>query len=332
MPKRRSAVEQRKEQITAQIQHLHTQFSAKTRQDYTTEFRYEMWLKQSNNLIDELLDEITALNEPGEYNELPMAIVADELGLSLHQVKNLIKIGEIEVTGRRAHERVSRKELERLAKLGTDEILKRSRQNVDEVFIQAVASLRNGDLDMAEESYRRLKARQSIIGNQALATEIAIHLVKGMYEKVGQVVRFIHKEKFYDRLTIGTYLAEFLRDVHFKDRNARTDMLHLIKPLINSEVKESIRTSKAPDDLQFAAMYISEVVIEGLEEFFMRSSLSTSQRAEFYQLMRDRIFSALYAEAHSFASFKSKAFIITTKQRVPYYWEPARLIEILHED
>jgi hypothetical protein len=136
---KRSAVELRREQITAQVEHLLGQLSSKTRKDFTTDFRHENCKRRSHSLIDELRAELSSLEDPGDYDELPAAVIADELGLRLDQIRELIRLGEVEATGRRTHERVSRRELERLAYMGTGEILKRAEESADVVFEQAVS-------------------------------------------------------------------------------------------------------------------------------------------------------------------------------------------------
>jgi hypothetical protein len=80
MPKKRSAVEQRREQIVAQVERLRRRLASRTRKDYSTNFHYERWVAQSNALIDELLAELSVLEDPGEYDQLPPAVVAEELG------------------------------------------------------------------------------------------------------------------------------------------------------------------------------------------------------------------------------------------------------------
>jgi hypothetical protein len=277
-----------------------------------------------------LLDELSALDYPGEYDELPVAIVADELGLRLDQIRKLIKVGEIEATGRRAHERVSRKELGLLAELGTEEILRRARQNVKEVLGQAVAHLKRGDVDAAERSYRRLRARQSCIGNNALATEIAIKLSKGEREESEEAIKFILTDKPYDRLEIGAHLLEFIRDVSFKGHRERRNALRLVRKLINDENEGTARVGDTADSLQLSARYISMVVYEGVVEILNRSS-AVDIRGEILKVINERIFSAMFAEAHSYDSVTCRAFILAAKRRVPNYWEPAELVEELRE-
>lgn len=330
MPQKRSAVEQRREQIDSQVEHLRRRLSSRTRKDYTSDFHYERWVRQSRALIDELLEELSALDEPGEYDELPLAVVADELDLPLDQLRQLIKLGDVEVSGRRAHERVSRGELERLAGLGVDEMLRRSTQGTDAIFGEAVTQLRRGDVTSAERSYRRLKARQSCVGNHALAVEVAIKLTKGLYDEAGRVIKFVLTEKSYERVVIGAYLAEFVRGAYFKDEDARTVISDLLRPLLGAH-SNIAQTDRASEDLQATAMLITSVVVEGLEELKVQPS-SADQREEFYRMLRDRVFAVLYAQANSQTSMKCRMFILAAEQRLPRYWEPAGLPEELRED
>jgi hypothetical protein len=330
MHEKRSAVEQRRGQITAQVERLRRQLASKTRKDYSTDFRYETWIKQSRALIDELFDELSILDEPGEYDELPFAVVADELGLRLDQIRLLIKFGEVEATGRRAHERVSRRELERLATLEAGELLRLAAQDADAVFHEVVAQLRGGDVTSAERSYQRLKARQTCVGNHALATEVAIKLTKGMYEEADRAIRFILTEKPYDRVPIGECVAEFVRGVCFRDDGVRAIISDVLKPLVAIPPKAT-QAEGTTEDLQAAAMCITAVVVEGLEES-LRQSSSALPRGELRELIRDRIFTALYAEANSPTSTKSRQFILDVRQKLTQFWEPAKLLEQLRED
>jgi hypothetical protein len=328
--KKRSAVDLRREQLAAQLEHLRSQLASKSRKDFTTDFRHEAWIKQSHDLIDELSAELSALEEPGEYDELPAAVIADEIGLSLAQVRQLIRLGEVEAAGRRAHERVSQRELERLASMGGDEIIKRADESVDVVFGQAVSQLRSGDLLSTETSYRRLQARESCIGNYALATEVAIKLAKGLYEEAERVISFILTEKSYDRAVVSEHLAKFAGEVCFKDGDAWAIISRLLKPLVELSPLPATK-SRTNDDLQVTAMYVTSVVVEGIKET-VSLSLSVGQRAEFYRGVRERIFTALYAEAYYGTSLKSRMFVNSAKQKLPHYWEPARLMDELSED
>ena len=64
MPRKISAIEQRRRQITAQVERLHCRLASRTRKDYSTEFHYERWVAQSHALIEELLAELSVLEDP----------------------------------------------------------------------------------------------------------------------------------------------------------------------------------------------------------------------------------------------------------------------------
>jgi hypothetical protein len=330
MPRKKSAVEQRREQILKQVEHLRTRLATKSRRDYTSDFRYQTWLKLSHQLIDELLGELNELDEPGEYDALPVAVVSDELGLRLKDVRLLIRLGDIETTGRIAHERVSREELERLAALGAAELMRLSRQDAPAVFEETVVCLRRGDVCAAERSYRRVRARQSVIGTHALAAEIAIKLARGMYDEAQRVIGFVLMEKFDERSAVGTYLTEFLRGVCFKDPAAEASTFLLLKPLFAGDPDARARMGTAVSDLQSRAMYITAAIKRDIGDLVLR--LPTNEREGVDRLLLNAVFSALYAEAHSHASINSGTYVLSIKQMIPPYWFPAQLHEELGED
>lgn len=330
MPRKRSAVEQRRKQILKQVEHLRARLATKSRKDYTSDFRYQTWLKLSRELIDELLGELNELDEPGEYDALPPAVVSDELGLRLEDVRLLIKLGEIEAIGKRSHERVSREELGRLAGLGAAELMGLARQDAPAVFKEAVTYLRRGDVSAAQRSYKRLKARQSVIGTHALATEIAIKLARGKYDEAEHVIRFVLTEKLDDRSAVGAYLTEFLRGVCFREPEAEANTLRLLKPLFAGASYARTWTGTFASELQSHAMYITTAIKRGIGDLVVQ--LPAHERAGIDRLLLNAVFSTLYAEAHSHSSIKSATFVLSIKQMIPHYWIPAQLHEELSED
>lgn len=139
-----SAVDKRKLEITRQLEHLRSQLAKKSPASYANENIYRRQLARSRELISELEGELLILNDPGEYDELPSAVVADELGLNCDQVRGLIKLGEIAATGDPAHERINRGELERIINLGVPELLRLGREESVEIFEQATPHLQSG--------------------------------------------------------------------------------------------------------------------------------------------------------------------------------------------
>jgi hypothetical protein len=191
MPRKRSAVEQRREQIIAQVERLRQRLASRTRKDYTSDFHYERWVAQSNVLIDELLAELSVLDDPGEYDQLPPAVAAEELGTTTARVRLLIKGGEIMASGKPAHEYVSREELAEACEVGVKELMRRLDQEACEIFEESVAYLHQGRLLLAEKSRRRLIARETIAGAFALPYETALLLARVDLDEVEARLTFI---------------------------------------------------------------------------------------------------------------------------------------------
>jgi hypothetical protein len=126
-----------------------------------------------------LLAELSVLNDPGEYDQLPPAVVAEELGTTTAKVRLLIKGGEILASGKPAHEYISREDLAEACKVGVKELIHRLTQEADEIFEESVEYLHQGQQRLAERACRRLVARESIAGAFALPYETAFLLARG---------------------------------------------------------------------------------------------------------------------------------------------------------
>jgi hypothetical protein len=130
---RRPAVEIRREQIHKQLAKLREEQAAKTRKHYKSDHGYEQAHNRRADTIDRLEQELSMLDDPGEYNELPIAVVADELGLTMNRVSLLIGGSEIEASDE-SQEFVTRDELARAVEAGVKELLRLSDQEAAEVF------------------------------------------------------------------------------------------------------------------------------------------------------------------------------------------------------
>ena len=84
---RLSPIEQRKQQIAKQIDELRQRVATKTRRDFKTDQGYEQWRKHWPERLAKLEAELSILNDPGEYDSLPTAVVAEELGLNIGLVE-----------------------------------------------------------------------------------------------------------------------------------------------------------------------------------------------------------------------------------------------------
>lgn len=281
-------------------------------------------------LFDELADELSALEDPGCYDELPVAVVADELGLSLKQVHRLIIAGEVEATGRRAHERVSREELGMLVALGAEELLRRMSHVPEAAFNSFVRQLHSGNLPAAERERRRITAKQTCVGPYSLAAEIAFDLAKGRYDAAIRVVDFVVSEVPEGRHEVCTNLVKVISGVHFCDDEAKVNALRMLETLAGSVAHETVWSESDSDSLQSRARYIASVIESELEGPYIPRA--PDHLPELSHFVRNAVYSALYAEARSQTSLKCRLFLLAHKRAPPQFREPATLLKSLRED
>lgn len=189
----KSEVEKRSAQIVLQLDRIRLRLARKADGRYANEGTYKYQQRRAIQLIADLEDELSMLSCPGEYAELTVATVADELGLTYKQIRGLIRSGEIEATGKVAHERVSRVEMERIAALGGAELLRLGRQESVEIFEEAVPYLQDGDLEFSEGAYRRLKGRGAWGVAYAPAFLLCLELAKGEFDNASDTIRLIQE-------------------------------------------------------------------------------------------------------------------------------------------
>jgi hypothetical protein len=190
-----SEVEKRRQQIGQELDRVQLRLAQKTARHYPSEAAYKYQQRRARELVADLESELSALECPGEFDELPVATVADEMGITCNQVRHLIKLGEIEATGNAGHERVSREELERITALGAAELLLFSRQECAEIFEQSIPYLQNADIELAERAYRRLNARGSWREAYMPAFLVSLQVVKEEFNNALFTVRLIQKNE-----------------------------------------------------------------------------------------------------------------------------------------
>ena len=184
MSPRSRPIAQRTRTVTDRISRLREQLSSRTRDAFAKDSHYRIWVEKTNELLSELEGELSVLNEPGEYDWLPPAVVAEELGTTTEKVRQLIKGGEILAEGKPAHEYVSRDELAAACEAGLTELLRRLGQEPPQIFEESLVYLHQGQMGLAERACRRLVARESMAGTFALPYETAFHLARGELNEV----------------------------------------------------------------------------------------------------------------------------------------------------
>lgn len=319
-----SPIEGRKRQIDQQLGQLRVQLATKTRQYYKTEQIFAREQRRARELIAELEAELSALNCPEEYEELPVAVVAEELELPTQHLRQLIKLGDVVATGKPAHERIDRGELARLAGLGASELLRLAGQEPAEIFKEAVRYLQPLDRASAERAYRRLEAREAWHGPHAPAYLVALELIRGDFENALTSLTYISEiTDHYKRTSTFSNLERILQELKPESREARALCAEILR-LIHSYPRAGLRQ---PTDtpLRLSAWTNNELIARAdvlaaavLSETMNhqprtgRQSLhagTSSGEQAFSLLVRDAIYTALYAEATSEAAALSRAYL-----------------------
>jgi hypothetical protein len=280
------------------------------------------------------------LDSPGEYNELPLAVVADELGQTTHQLIDLIKLGEIEASGKLPHARISREELEELAELGAAEMQRRSAQPAEEIFEEAVKHLRQGDQRYAERAYRRLYAREAWQGTYAPALLAGLELFRGEIEDALSTIQFIsEREDPLWRTTTMIHLRRILREVKFKEGSSQELCSHLLMVtegntgLTRRNKVSQIQLGEETECLRHLAIYLAAAVENELYRFRAtrryrgRTTLYIKDEQELASLIRSAIYTALYAESICDNSLDGRLYVGAIKATILRQHDPLTLLK-----
>jgi hypothetical protein len=331
MPRKISAVEQRREQINAQVERLRHRLASRTRKDYSTDFHYERWVARSNALIDELLAELSVLEEPGEYDQLPPAVVAEELGTTTAKVRQLIKSGEILASGSTAHEYISREELVAACETGVKRLLQHLSQGSEEIFEESVVYLHQGHLQLAERACKRLIARETIIGLFALPYETGLLLARAELDEVVARLRFIAKSEYHERAHFVRNIRRILRGMSYKNQAARA----IAERFLCGDDELKVETRKVLgtklDEQQQLAMFIATVVFSEVDRRW-KKRLNEYQSEELREIVQNSVYSSLYAHESYDRLASSREYVNSIRVLMPPYYKPATLLDGLVTD
>jgi hypothetical protein len=341
-----SPIQLRKQQIAKEIEKVHERAAAKTRRHFKTDKGYDEWRRRQVDKIAELEEELSILDDPGEYDELPAAVVAEELGLSLDQVNSMLWGGELEPSDTSEgskRDRISRAELERALEVGVEELLRMSAQESYEIFNEAVRHVHAGDLGKAEKAYRRIEARDGYRGLRVPALGIAIELLKGDVEGAQSSLRIWLDTSQESLAVLFTYLGRLLRGMRLLEHGAQVVCEQILAVAEGADIRPyhhlnlpSQQVGKRLGETQQRAMYLASAVQRSLKRYrhvqqfkFYHDRTSKMREAEFETIIRNAIYTALYAEATSEESAASKFYMNSIKGLILVWWAPAELMEHL---
>jgi tetratricopeptide (TPR) repeat protein len=343
---RRPPIAQRKEQITREIEKLESEFEKKTRRHFKTEEGLDNWRAKNGEKIAELREEGAVLEDPGPYNEIPLAIAAEELGLTLDEINSIAGDNLLEISTRTHYfigSRITRSELERLHEVGAGELLRLANQELDEIFEDAIGYFHAGDLKRAEKAAKRIESRVTYTPYM-LICELALELLKGEYENAISSIRYICRMDDMEAAALLADLGRVLRVMKLRGHGTeglREQMLAITEgtkfnPFDKGYWGGSKQVGMSLDENQKHAMFLATAVKRALDRYkftrqfrFYNSRTSEMRDEEFEGIIKDALYTALQAESTYYESAASKMYVDKLVASLPKWWVPAEQISLL---
>lgn len=157
---KQTPIEQRRGQIERELEKLRLPKNQKTRKDFKSDENFENWQKKQGEKFFELNEELIILDNPAEYNEIPLAVAAMELGVTLNEMMSIVSEDLVETSSSGAYQagaRITREELARAIEIGAEELVRIAEQSIEEIFEDAIKFIHAGNLEVAEKAYERIE-------------------------------------------------------------------------------------------------------------------------------------------------------------------------------
>lgn len=345
---RQSPIEKRREQIEKDIAVVHIQIREKTVRDFKSHADYEAFTERRANKLYALNEELAILERPEEYNEIPLAIVAEELGLTLTDILDFVKQGLLEISweaSQSAGSRVTRAELGRAIEIGKEELLRVAGQTEEVVFSDGLQFLRDRDVFAAERCNERIWGFGGYEKPYWRSYEIGVELISGRFDDLRSSLERIGARDLEDLAAIVPALRAVAEAVAPVD-NVTAVFIERILAFTNGiklkPFDQTFQTHSGTDyysrmdENQRHAMFISNVVFVAIEKYKFSKRLveirgwgSGPKQEELERVIRNAVYTALESEATYHESPSSKLFVDKFVELFPKRWVPAEHLELL---
>jgi hypothetical protein len=348
-PPKQSPIEQRRTQIEKELEKLRLPKNQKIRRDFKSDESFENWQKKQGEKFFELNEELIILDNPADYNEIPLAVAATEIGVTLNEMLDIISEGLIKTSfdgAYKASARISREELALAIGLGSEELLRIINQDVDEIFADAVNYLHNSNPEAAQKAYDRIDKHYSCIHPHAIAIEVGIHLFHRNYEEVRSSLNFIARRREDSELAeFLTSLKPIIKSLPLLDHLGeviKEQIIAVTEGMKQDPFDDSYSSWRSTeyfsqmDENQRHAMLLSSVVLAAVQRYNFSKRLrrwegysSDPKDEEIERVIRNAIYTALEAESTYYDSPSSKLFVDNYVELFPQRWTPAEHIVLL---
>jgi hypothetical protein len=349
---KQTPIEQRRAQIEKELEKLRLPKNQKTPRDFKTGDGFENWQERQATKLLELNEELIILDNPSDYNEIPLAIAATELGVTLNEMMQIVseELVETSFDGEyRAGARITREELARAIEIGADEMVRIAEQSIEEIFEDAVQFLHARNIEAAEKAHERMNRFGYESSYQYWITcGIGIELLKGDYNGLSRSFWFVDS---YDEIRLAATLDKLRRVVEgIKPANhlaavVREQILAVAEGKKATPFDRTYSTWGSSeyfsqmDENQRHAMLFSSVVLSAVKKYNFSKRMrkwngysSDPKDEEMERVIRNAIYTALEAESTYYDSPSSKLFVDKFVELFPKRWKPAEHITLLPQN
>lgn len=347
---RQSPIQKRREQIETEIEKVRKEVQEKTARDFRSTDHFEAFQERRALKLYALNEELAILERPEEYNEIPLAIVAEELGVTLADVlgfarQGLLDLGSDEPIS--SASRITREELGRAIDVGAEELLRVAAQTEEEVFIDGLQFLRDRNIVLAERCLERIWGFKGYGIPYWTCYSIGVELITGRFDELKSSLGYMGNRDIEDLAAaipvlkavaeavtpVDNVSAVFIeRILAFTDGIKETPFEQTFRSYAGTDYYSSM------DENQRHAMFISNVVFEALSKYKFAKDVvkirgwgSGPNQEELERVIRNAVYTAFEAESTYHESPSSKLFVDKFVELFPKRWIPAEHIELLPE-
>lgn len=344
---KQTPIEQRRSQIEKELEKLRLLKNQKTRKDFKSDENFENWKERQGVKFFELNEELIILSSPTEYNEIPLAIAATELGVTLNEMLQIVNEELIETSfdgEYRAGARINRDELARAVEVGADELVRIAEQPVEEVFEDGLQHLRDINVEAAEKVLERIYSFDyRSYFPYSIAYSTALDLAQGDYSSIS--FGFINSYHDSDLAAILGALRRAVEIINPGDHIAavvREQILAVAEGKKKTPFDQSYSSwggtefFSQMDENQRHVMMLASVVLAAIEKYNFKKRMSkwsgwasSPKDEEFERVIRNAIYTVPEAESTYHDSPTSKLFVDKYVELFPKRWALAERIVLL---
>ncbi|MEJ7849363.1 MAG: hypothetical protein WKF92_14880 [Pyrinomonadaceae bacterium] len=289
------------------------------------------------------------LDSPEAYAEIPIAVAAIELGMTLNEMLGVVREGILELSFKsifREGTRVSRDELSRAIGIGAAELLRIAGQNLGEIFYDPLCHLHAVNIEAAEKTLERMERFRDYSSPYPTVYQAGVEFIRGDFAGAMSSIEHIGGSDIGEAAALLRPLKAMAEALTVEDHPAvviREQILAVAGGAKKSPFDETYRTwgstseyFAAMDENQRHAMFIANVIFEAIRKYkftkliqSIRMRTGEAKEEEFERVIRNAVFTALEAEGTYHESPSSRLFVDKFVELFPKRWIPAEQIALL---